>query len=237
MNGMVVIDPDDIMTINRECFVKLAKQLRSTCRLLGFKTDGRPLSKTMIIEKLIELREREFRKYCKGFCENSLFDGVEDEKVPKRGYQPRHDMPAVATIDAPSMPAAGIDGIQLQVRLAKTPSLWVRLTSEVIAYVSAVARHEHDGGAVKRKHPSSNVSIDDREHAKSSVKGVSYHFSGARAGSYRAVRTIESATKKMKETKYFSVTSAGGETMTELKEKAEKFVRQSSDIMHVKLID
>ena len=65
VNGMVVLDNDDVMEIDGQSFVRLAKRLLSTCRMLGFKTgDGRPLSRTSIIETIIELRDEEHRKHC-----------------------------------------------------------------------------------------------------------------------------------------------------------------------------
>ena len=231
VNGTVVLDPEDVKDIDGQCFVRLAKQLRSTCRMLGFKTDGRPLSKTSIIEKLIELRDVEFRKHCKGYCENSLDD--DDKQMSTRKLQPRHDIPPYVTLRAPEY--TGIDSVSITMRLAKTPSLWVHLKPEVIAYLAAVARHEHDGGGVKRKHPSSYISPDARDNVQSDVKGVHYHYTGQRAGSYRAVYTVQNSesktSKTVKKTKYFSSSShCGTTTTTELREQAEHHMRMSATV-------
>ena len=131
---------------------EVAKGYSTLERLFGFVSHQkvRPLSKTNIIEKLQQLRDDEYIKFCGPKCEND--DGNQLPTSVER-LVPRIDMPEIVTIVPPSFD--GIVAPPIQVALDRPRSnLRVELSTTSIEYLSKVCRYQVTvGHAVPRDQP------------------------------------------------------------------------------------
>jgi hypothetical protein len=219
----VVLHPDLVADIDGRKFVKLAKSDCATCRLLGLVQSGanRPLSHTSIIERISKLRNEEYPKYCVGYAANSL--DLDDK--PKGPKKPRADMPAYVTVQAPAIDDG--EPVPIVVRLTRPDTaLWVQLTVSNLEYLRHVAKSEYVAGVTKRTHPSAKLDAHDREQFRSRTKGVYFHFSGRRKGTYRSIIKTKCKTTRRQRTttKYFSTPRKSTVVVSELREKAEEFI-------------
>ena len=158
--------PDSQLS-NGIVYTKINKRMSSVQRLLGVPVvqNERPIQKTNVIEKMIELRDAAYRQWKAGGNEPSgarqplNIDGASPKAKKRKAERP---MPIHFRID---MPQYGEDcpGISCRV-LATAPNseLWVECTLEVVAFLHKAAHHQIDEGAVDRKHPrgSQNMPVD-----------------------------------------------------------------------------
>jgi hypothetical protein len=219
INGRVVIV--DATTIDGRVFVDMAKGNIRTCRLLGQATGkSRPLASTDVIEQLQKLRDTVFPSYCVGYGDDDL--GLDD--APTK-LQLKDDAPAFVQIEAPAVPEAGVDSVNIAVLLSKpTSTLQMEVTHESLQYMSAVAAHQIEHCDIKKHSHRDNVPEEHRE-TKSLLPGVSFCFKGRMKGSVRVIyEENTTTTTKKRKNKYF--VPADGHDIADVIQEAENFKKE-----------
>ena len=169
---------------------EVAKGYSTLERLFGFVSHQkvRPLSKTNIIEKLQQLRDDEYIKFCGPKCEND--DGNQLPTSVER-LVPRIDMPEIVTIVPPSFD--GIVAPPIQVALDRPRSnLRVELSTTSIEYLSKVCRYQVTVGHA----------VPQDQRVEASARGVSCVYAQANKGCSREMYKAGARQKVL--TKFFS---------------------------------
>jgi hypothetical protein len=206
----------EIEKVADKMFMKLSKSDRKLARLLvapNVDNESRPLSKTSIIETILELRDLEFNRTVP---ENGVNGGPRryDRRGVKRSVL---ELPDTVMVNAPSV--GDVAGVQINVKLDKPTEriATIELTSEVLEYLFRVVEIQRTNANIDQDNPIN----DDGDDGEVMARGVSHVKSGKHRGKIRAIHKTVGGNKI---SKFFKLDANAG-SRQEVVEAAELFVR------------